>query len=54
MNIGYEKEDLCPKRNSDYLKPTEDPRKLICDFCGQIETIWTLKDIEELERSGHL
>ena len=35
--------ELCPKCKSDYLKPTEDPRKLKCNFCGKTETISYVK-----------
>jgi hypothetical protein len=43
--------ELCPKCKSDYLKPTEDPRKLICHFCGRTELYLTLKQIEDMKRS---
>jgi hypothetical protein len=46
--------ELCPKCKSDYLKPTEDPRKLICHFCGRTELNLTLKEIEESKGNGLL
>jgi hypothetical protein len=46
LNI-LEKEELCPKCKSGYLKPTDDPRKLICHFCGTSQLHLTLKDIED-------
>lgn len=50
-----EKEELCPKCKSDYLKPTkDDPRKLICNFCGRTETYLTLRQIEDMKRSGQI
>jgi hypothetical protein len=39
-----EMEELCPKCKSDYLKPTDDPRKTICNFCGTSQLHLSLKD----------
>ena len=46
--------ELCPKCKSDYLKPTEDPRKLKCNFCGKTQLYLTLKQIEDMKRSGQI
>lgn len=42
-----EAEELCPKCKNGYLKATEDPRELICHFCGRSQLHLTLKDIED-------
>jgi primosomal protein N' len=43
--------ELCPKCKSDYLKPTDDPRKLKCHFCGRVELNLTLKQCEDWKRT---
>jgi hypothetical protein len=43
-----EEEELCPKCKSDYLKQAaDDPRKMICHFCGTSQLHLTLKEIED-------
>jgi hypothetical protein len=44
-----EKEELCPKCKSDYLKPTDDPRKMICHFCGRRQWKLTQEDLRRLQ-----
>jgi hypothetical protein len=42
-------EELCLKCKSYYLKPTaEDPRKRICNFCGNSQLNLTLEDIRRM------
>jgi hypothetical protein len=42
------KEELCPKCKSDYLKQVlEDPRKMICNFCGASQLNLTLEDLRK-------
>jgi hypothetical protein len=39
-----EEEELCPKCKSDYLKPTDDPKKMICPFSGTSQLHLSQKD----------
>jgi uncharacterized Zn finger protein (UPF0148 family) len=48
-----EKEKLCPKCKSDYLKPTNDPGKIICPFCGTSQLHLTLKDTLKILKGGY-
>lgn len=48
-----EKEKLCPKCKSDYLKPTEDPGKWIDDLCGAGQLHPTLKDTLKILKGGY-
>ena len=46
-------EELCPKCKSDYLKPTNDPGKIICPFCGTSQLHLTLKDTLKILKGGY-
>lgn len=43
--------NLCPKCKSDYLRPTEKPREMICRFCGATRFTLTLEELDKLDNS---